>query len=288
MAQQIEYTEEQIKKASYPEPKNVLIYSEIPIKRLDTPLGRVYYHINAEPKDRVYIYSSTTILSNTLAKGKAFDMWLGNSNSYKDAMDYAHERAFVGSMSHALIMFLIWGKTVDTDNGFYDQDSGKIVPVPDEVKLRLQGFLDFYYEYKPKPLATEIALYDHTRDENGDLLYPWAGTADQIMHIDGKLWLVDIKTGKEHPKDHALQLTSYKMLWDHLYGDQHGKIDVLACLYITKTGKYKLKKYKFVPLDWCHVYSNFEYIVKDGFGRMPKIKEKEELPTIYKIEGEVK
>ena len=234
MAQQI--TEEQILQASYVDPPQ-LITSKTPIKRLDTSKGRVYYQRKAKEEDRVYIYFSTTVLSNTLTKGIGFDMWLGNALSYKDAMSYASERAFLGTMTHAMIMYLLWGETVDTDTGFYNEKTGEIEDIPDEVKLRLQGFIDFYKAMLPTPVATEISLYTDEVDKDGELLFPWAGTADQILKMpDDKIWLVDIKTGKEYQKDHELQLTSYKLLWDHIYGEEHGKIDVVACLYLNSKG----------------------------------------------------
>ena len=117
------YTKEQIEKASYPDitDKNLAV-SKIPIKRLDTPKGRTYYQADLDPKDREYIYSSTTIIGNVLSKGIGFDMWLGNATSYKDAMDYAKERADLGSMTHALCMYLVWGETIDTRDGFLSED----------------------------------------------------------------------------------------------------------------------------------------------------------------------
>ena len=279
-------TEEQILQASYPDPPQ-LITSKIPISRLNTAKGRVYYGRDVKVEDRTYIYSSTTILSNTLTKGIGFDMWLGNALSYKDAMQYAGERAFLGTMTHAMIMYLLWGEEVDTATGFYNEDAGEIASVPDEIKLRLQGFIEFYKTMMPTPLSTEISLFCPDLDNDGELMFPWAGTADQILKMpDGKIWLVDIKTGKEYPKDHELQLTSYKLLWDHIYGKEHGEIDILACLYLNSRGKYKLKKYKFVPYNWYNVIENFEYMIRDGRGSLPKIEEKPELPTIYSIKEE--
>ena len=102
------YTEEQILKASYPDPEQPLLTSKIPVKTMDSKVGRVYYARDCKEEDREYIYSPTTILSNTLNKGLGFDMWLGNATSYKDAMDYARERAFLGTMTHAMIMWLLW------------------------------------------------------------------------------------------------------------------------------------------------------------------------------------
>ena len=276
-------TEDQILQASYPDPPQ-LITSKTPISRLDSKIGRAYYERGVEESKRTYIYSSTTILSNTLTKGIGFSMWLGNSISYEHAMEYANKRAFIGTMTHAMIMYLIWGETVDTNTGFYNEDTGEIEKVPNEVKLRLQGFIEFYKDFLPKPISTEISLYTDLKDEEGELKFPWAGTADQILRMpDGKLWLVDIKTGKEYHKDHQLQLTSYKLLWDHIHGDDHGEIDKLACLYLNSRGKYKLKEYKFVPYNWYNVYENFEYMIRDGRGSLPKIEEKKPLPDIYTL-----
>jgi hypothetical protein len=102
------------------------------------------------------------------------------------------------------------------------------------------------------------------------------------MEINGEIWLIDIKTGKEY-KNHGLQLTSYKMLWDYLHGQEHGKIDRLACLHLSAKGKYKLVEYKFEPYTWFNIYEIFEYNLKDKRGNMPRIKVKKELPDIYSL-----
>ena len=287
MVESIAYTENQIKSASYPDLEGRdLVYSKFPLLRLQTPNGRVYYKDGEKPADRVYIYSSTSILGATLRKGIGWDKWLGNSPSYEMAKDYGNQRAHIGTMTHALCMYLVWGEIVDTSTGFYNRDTSKIDIIPDEVKLRLSAFIDFCKQWQPRPIATEISLYCKDSDEEG-LLYPWAGTADNIMKFpDGKLWLIDIKTGKEYKQSHQLQLTSYKILWDHLHGDKHGKIDKLACLYLTERGNFKIVEYNHIPVIWYNIYDTFEYLLKDKRGNMPKIKEKKELPIIYSLKGD--
>ena len=249
--------------------------------------GNRYYYNKSEKvaKNRDYLMSVTTWIG-ALSKGVGFDMWLGNASSYKDAMQYANERAMVGNMVHAMCMWLIWGKEVDTSYGFYDDNTMRIKVVPEEAKRRLIAFIEFVDEYKPTPIATELSLYNNAKDENGDILFPYAGTADQIMMIDGETWLIDIKTGKEWPKDQQLQLTAYKMLYDGLYSDITGPIDKLACLYLTKTGKYKLKAFKFVPEAWDDLIEIGKYHFSDMRGTLPKVKEKEELPTKYSLKRE--
>ena len=123
MAEPVVYTEEQIEKASYPDitDKNLAV-SKIPLKRFDAINGRVYFQGNVDPKERIYVYSSTAIIGKVLAKGIGFDMWLGNASSYKDAMAYGKERADLGSCTHALIMYMVWGETIDTRDGFLIED----------------------------------------------------------------------------------------------------------------------------------------------------------------------
>ena len=283
MAEPVVFTKEQIERASYPDIENTLITSITPLSRLDTPHGRTYYQRMVETEDRTYLYSSTTILDNVLAKGIGFSMWLGNSVSYDAAMEYANKRARIGTIAHQLCMYLIWGRTVDCTHGVFNEDSMSIENIPDEVKLRLQAFIDFCHEHEPESIATEISLYTLDETDDGQLLYTWAGTADNVMRIKDKLYLIDIKTGKEYRQSHELQLTSYKILWDHIYGDEHGKIDKMACLYLNSKGKYKLVEYKFAMEEWFWIYEIFEYMLKDKRGNMPKIKIKAELPNKYSI-----
>jgi len=282
----IEYTKDQVKKALWPLPPNDKITSKIPSKSLDFKGNRYYYQRNEkDPKKRDYVMSVTTWL-NCLSKGIGFNRWLGNALSYESAMSYANERAFIGTMTHALCMYLIWGEQVDTRHGFYNEDDSKIKPVPDEVKLRLSGFIDFVDDYKPVPIATEISLYNDLKSDDGEMVYPFAGTADQLMMIEGKLWMVDIKTGAEYPKDHSLQLTAYKILFDSLYSDITGPIDVLACLYLKSNGKYKIKKHKFKPNIWTHLVAMGLYYFSDMRDNMPKVVEREKLPIIYTLKEE--
>ena len=282
--ERLDYSDNEIKRASWPLPQNDKIESKIPTKSMDFKGNRYYYNRKEKmPDKRDYIMSVTTWLG-ALSKGIGYDMWLGNSKSYKDAMIYANERAMIGTMVHAMCMYLVWGKQVDTKYGFYDTDDNRIKSVPDEAKLRLMAFIDFVDEYKPIPIATELSLYNNERfPEDNEIAYPFAGTADQIMMIDGKVWMVDIKTGREWPKEQQLQLTAYKILYDALYGDITGNIDVLACLYLTSRGKYKIKKYKYKPEAWWDLIEIGKYHFSDMRDKLPVVKEKEELPTIFTL-----
>ena len=276
----IKYTDSQIKKASWPLPENEQIKSKTPTRTIDFKGNRYYTQKEIKPPKTADFIMSVTTWLNCASKGIGFHKWLGNSSNYDTAMKYANDRALIGTMTHALCMYMTWGNKVDTTTGFYDRDSEKIVPIPDEVKRRLSGYIDFFDEYKPVPIATELALFDP--------LFPYAGTMDQLMMIDGKLWQIDIKTGAEYPKTQRLQLTAYKILYDALYGDITGNIDVLACLFLKKNGKYKVAKHKFEPEAWNSLMDFGHYHFSDLTGKLPVVKLNDELPTVYTLKEDNK
>tara|TARA_R100001244_G_scaffold114397_1_gene84764 strand:- start:554 stop:1441 length:888 start_codon:yes stop_codon:yes gene_type:complete len=278
-----EMTEQQLDLILYPDLGDDfnLITSKIPTGVMDSIHGRVYFDKDSDADEKVYFYSVTTI-ENAMSKGLGFDMWLGNSPSYSLAMDYGMERADFGTMIHALCMYLGWGKTIDCDKGFYNHRKGNVLPIGSKAKKSLQAYIDWYKENNVELVATEISLYNPIKDDEG-FIYPYAGTADILCKINGKLCLVDIKTGKEYQKTHELQLTAYKMLCDSLYSNEIGTIDEMYCLYLKDSGKYKMMKYNFVPDRWFNLLDIFFYSIETKTGRMPKLKMKEELPRFYKL-----
>ena len=246
------------------------------IRRLDTSIGRTYY--DPDDKVRKCIYSSTTIL-NVLSKGYGFNTWLKTHGNDCDRL--MNEAATKGTIIHVCWSIIAGGEDLRTDTKLYDK--GNTYEITEDIYHNILAFKKFYNEHRPVIKAIELSLYH--RD------IPFAGTIDYVLVMpdkngNPKMCILDIKTGKEYPKDHELQLTSYQLLWDHIYVKEHGKIDVVACLYLNSKGKYKVKKYKFAELAWWNLYELFEYAMKDGRGKMPVISEKEKLPNIYSLKGE--
>ena len=263
------------------------------IARLDTGNGRVYYDIAAANESlRHYFYGVTSILDGALAKGYGYNKWLGDSLSYSHALDYAMEKADAGTLVHAIIDDLNAGITVDTDAGWYNERKDKTVPITDLNKTMVEAYIKFYQENSVDIVASEITLYNPKRYKNRHqegYRYPFAGTADIVCKIPDKkgnlrLAIVDVKTGNEYPKSHELQLTAYKILYDSLHGSAFGDIDDLYCLYLKKTGNYKLVKYNYQPEVWYMVYDLFNYMISNKLGKMPVIKEKKQKPRYYSLD----
>jgi hypothetical protein len=74
-------------------------------------------------------------------------------------------------------------------------------PWPLPVAASMRQYEDFLDTVKPDPYAAEVKVYSRT--------HGYAGTCDHICTIDGKLSVVDYKTGKSVHDDAALQLNAY-------------------------------------------------------------------------------
>ena len=243
------------------------------LRRLDTGIGRTYY--DPDDEDRKCIYSSTTIL-NVLSKGGFFSSWLKTHGNDCDRI--MNEAATKGTIIHVCCSVIAGGEDLRTDTKLYDK--GRTYEITEDIYHNILAFKKFYLENRPVIKAIELSLY--SRD------IPFAGTCDYIAVMkdkngDPKLCLIDIKTGKEYPKNHSLQLTSYKILFDALYGEEFGTIDELYCLYLKDSGNYKLKKYKFNEQEWLSTVHVFHYMNSNAYGKMPKIKDDIDIPKIINL-----
>ena len=131
----------------------------------------------------------------------------------------------------------------------------------------------FYY-IKPSVICQEIFLY------HKDL--PWAGTPDIVAEVDGRLSIIDIKTG-DYRKSHEIQQLMYKDLWNKIFPEC--PIQNIYGLYVKgkwmKEPTYGYRKFnidntihKNVYRLWC--FLNFPY------GK-PKPKAKAKLKEVFKL-----
>lgn len=250
------------------------IEPKVSIRRKDTSIGRTYY--NPDDEDRKYIYSSTTILSSVINKGYGFNSWLKLHGSDCDRL--MNEAAIKGTIIHICCSVIASGDDLHTDTKLYDK--GRTYEITEAIYKNILAFKKFYLEHRPVIKAIELPLY--SRD------IPFAGTADYILVMpdkngNPKLCLLDIKTGKEYPKTHELQLVSYKILFDFIFGKEHGIIDDIYCLYLKDTGNFKLKKYKFNEQEWYSTLDLFHYINSNSYGKMPTIKPEFEMDKIITL-----
>ena len=275
-------TIQQIDSDYTPKGDSLKIQNQLFIARKDTSVGRAYYNMGAEDNERDYIYSATTIL-NVLDKGYGFKSWL-KLNGHK-CDDIMNEAADKGTFIHVCNSILAAGEDLPSNIKIKNTRTGEDEEITPKIAKNIEAFIKFYRENNPVIMGIEIMLYD--------VELPFAGTVDYIMVLKDKkdpskprLSIVDLKTGKEYPKFHELQLTCYKMLFDKIYGGKFGEIDDLYCLYTRDTGNYTLKKYKYCPEEWTSCVHLFHYMNSNARGKMPTIKEDAEYPEYYTLKEE--
>ena len=201
--------------------------------------------------------SVTTIIGQTCSKGKFFDEWLMKNGL--NAINLRDEAAERGTAVHENIELLLNNEEIVVNNEF--------------IQKSLMSFEKFYNEQKPKVFTQEIFLY------HKDI--PWAGTPDIIAEVNGRLSIIDIKTG-DYRKTHEIQQLMYVDLWDKIFPEC--PIQDIYGLYTKgkwiKEPNYQFRKFtrSVIHLNvynlWC--FLNFPY------GK-PKPKSKPKLKEVFKL-----
>ena len=273
-----------------------LLQTPIPVERHDLANGRWYAPLDdywnkefGEDTPKIFKRSSTTF-EDALDKGIGFHRWLGNANSYEDAMEYANKRATIGTIVHDFCERLLLGQKINLveQPSWYDAESDKLIPISREIVKYIMSFKQFCDDASVNgeftTEALEICMFDLAADNKGNQLHPWAGTADWVVKLVNKKgkeerWLIDFKTGNAY-QTHQLQLTSYKILFESLFPDL--KIDGIACLYLKsgwrKKPNYTLKKYKEDKQTWKKVVEVSDWVHNYPVPSFPK-----DLPTTFSL-----
>ena len=230
------------------------------IKRLDAVNGRHYVNSNDDLPDPK---PSVTTVIDSISKGYAFAKWLGDSLSYKHAMQYANLKAAIGTVVHAMAEYqLRYPEAVISIDEFIDPVSDLYVDTgvrftqedKDSISKCFMGLFQFLSDNDITVEALEIQMWHKD--------VPFSGTCDLICK--GKIksyggrkkapnpnkslrYLIDFKTGNDY-KTHQLQLIFYKILFQKIYRKRVHKI---ATLYIKDTWNarptYSLKEYDYEP-----------------------------------------
>ena len=212
--------------------------------------GGRWYHTGKSGSSKP---SVTTIIGETCSKGKFFDEWLMKNGL--NAEKFRDEAASRGTTVHEAIEALLNKKEVHAGTEF--------------VQKSLMSFEKFYKEHSPIVHTQEIFLYHKEID--------WAGTPDIIADVNGRLSIIDIKTG-DYRKTHEIQQLMYVDLWDAIF--PNNPIQDIYGLYVKgkwiKEPNYQFRKFTRSVIHhnvynlWC--YLNFPY-GKPHPKKKPKLKE---------------
>jgi ATP-dependent exoDNAse (exonuclease V) beta subunit len=175
-------------------------------------------------------YPSVTYVLGYYPKGKFFENWLKQVGF---ASDYIVKKAAEeGTQVHELCEAYLNGEELR----FLD-DKGRPQHNPDVWQMFLR-FVEFWETIKPTLIETEAHLFS-------DILKV-AGTCDLIVEIDGKLWLLDLKTSNQLRTTYELQTAVYGQCYEECFGK---KIDHYGILWL-KSSKRGAKKDKMQGKGW--------------------------------------
>jgi len=213
-----------------------------------------------------WVPSVTTILKLGFPTSYGLTKWLKNQPDAETADRIRDEAAERGTKVHAACEVLM------KESVWYPEPRlhGK-----DEIKM-VEGFVGWYRETKPKIIAVEQFVSAQYA----------AGRADIICEIDGKVYVVDIKTSSGIYPSHKAQVAAYtKFFWD-----AKEEIDLVhgGILHLKSTTK---KGYQWIPFS---IEQTMEGIAAfksamelyQFVGGKPEPPMQEELPTKLTLEEE--
>jgi hypothetical protein len=100
-------------------------------------------------------------------------------------------------------------------------------------------FAEFWNTYKPELVVGEYHVFS---DE-----FKYAGTADLIVRMNEKLWLLDIKTSNSLHTSYGLQLAAYSKAWNETHNE---KIEETGILWLKASTRGEGKKDKVQGKGW--------------------------------------
>lgn len=179
-----------------------------------------------------YVPSVTTILE-AYPKDASFFKWLKEMGGDADSIrDEAGRR---GSVVHELTERYDSGEVVT-----YINEAGKPLYKMLEWSM-FERYVDFSQSHNPNIEMIEVHMVNETLG--------YAGTLDRVLSIDGKIYLVDIKTSNSIYPSYWLQLAAYRQL----LGEGGVKVDGVAILWLNAKTRTRGKKGDIQGVGWQFV-----------------------------------
>ena len=174
--------------------------------------------------DDITYYPSVTTVLDVFPKGYGYIQWLKDLGQNADAV---MERAgTVGTNVHNAINKYLNGLEL-----LWATEDGKPIYSIEEWLMILK-FKEFMDKFKPTIETSEGNFVSNK--------YKLGGTIDIVAVIEGKRWLIDIKTSNAIYTTHELQVSAYAHLWNEV--NLNRQIDETAILWLKALTRSEGKK----------------------------------------------
>lgn len=196
-------------------------------------------HWYESPKHPGVYYPSVTMVTSYLPKGRYFEKYLADQESYEESARLLKEAGERGTRIHQATELLDRGEGIPY---------GSLSLTDEEYNLLAHGYVGWHTEYKPEIKHIELKLVSDK--------HKLGGTLDRIYIIDGKVTLLDIKSSKSAIFDsHWIQIAAYADMYETLHKE---KIEQVAILRLTERRKdgyeYVVRSRK----EWLEDYKQFK------------------------------
>ena len=192
-------------------------------KQITLPDSR-YYRRNGE------YYPSITYVLGYYPKGKFFEDWLKKVGHTADYI--VKKAAEEGTQVHEMIEEYLNGAELN-----FLGPHGKPMYHPNVWQMFLR-FVEWWEEYKPTLIETEVHLFSDTLKV--------AGTCDLVCEIDDELWIIDFKTSNHLQTTYDLQTAVYGKCYEECFGKTPKRFGILWL----KSSKRKAAKGKMQGKGW--------------------------------------
>jgi hypothetical protein len=163
-------------------------------------------------------YPSVTTILGYFPKGAFFETWLKDSGHNAD---YIMRRAGdEGTQVHNAAEKILRGEEVR-----WIEPDGH-VNFNTHVWKMILSFYDFWSTYKPNLILSEEFMFSDT--------HKYSGTLDLLVELNGKKWIIDIKTSTAIHTSHFLQMSAYVKAYEERYLQ---KVDNVGILWLKSSKK---------------------------------------------------
>jgi len=148
-------------------------------------------------------YPSVSSILNYFPKNQFFHSWLKDVGHNSDII--ASKAAGEGTQVHNAVEAFLNGEEIK-----WIDEYGSAKYSLDVWKMILK-FAEFWNKHKPELIAAEYHLFSDA--------YEYAGTADLVVRLNNKIWLLDVKTSNSLHTSYDLQLAAYAKAWNETHNE---------------------------------------------------------------------
>ena len=190
----------------------MIVQTDPELRQITLPDARYY-----QRSPGVFYPSVTTILGY-FPKGAFFETWLKDSGHNADFI--MRRAGDEGTQVHNAAEKILKGEEVR-----WIESDGH-VNFNTHVWRMILSFYDFWSTHKPTLLLSEEFMFSDT--------HKYSGTLDLLVELNGKKWIIDIKTSTAIHTSHFLQMSAYVKAYEERYLQ---KIDNVGILWLKSSKK---------------------------------------------------